>query len=120
MVHPNDHPWINEDLRRLIKLGQRALFAGNATTLFKLYRNRINKKRKNFEADYYKSKVENLKQSNPKQWWREVKHISGIISSPSLQNCIKIENLDNLPMFDLANAIKNAFLEPMKELDLFF
>ena len=36
MVHPNDHPWINEDLRRLIKLRQHALFAGN-TTLFKLY-----------------------------------------------------------------------------------
>ena len=59
MVHPNDHPWINEDLRRLIKLRQRALFAGN-TTLFKLYRNRINRKRKNCKADYYKSKVENL------------------------------------------------------------
>ena len=119
MVHPNDHPWINEDVRRLIKPRQRALFAGN-TTLFKLYRNRINRKRKNRKADYYKSKVENLKHSNPKQWWREVKHISGMISSPSLQNCIKIENLDNLPISDLANAINNAFLEPMKELDLFF
>ena len=43
-----------------------------------------------------------------------------MISSPSLQNCIKIENLDNLPMSDLANAINNAFLEPMKELDPFF
>ena len=119
MVHPNDHPWINEDLRRLIKLRQRALFAGN-TTLFKLCRNRNNRKRKNCKADYYKSKVENLKHSNPKQWWREVKHISGMISSPSLQNCIKIENLDNLPISDLANAINNAFLEPMKELDPFF
>ena len=82
MVHPNDHPWVNKDLRRLIKLRQRALFAGN--TLFKLYRNRINRKRKKCKADYYKSKVENLKHSKPKQWWREVKHISGMISSPSL------------------------------------
>ena len=119
MVHPNDHLWINEDLRRLIKLRQRTLFAGN-TTLFKLYRNRINRKRKNCKADYYKSKVENLKHSNPKQWWREVKHIGGMISSPSLQNCIKIENLDNPPISDFANAINNAFPEPMKELDPFF
>ena len=43
-----------------------------------------------------------------------------MISSPNLQNCIKIENVDNLPMSDLANAINNAFLEPMKELDPFF
>ena len=84
------------------------------------YRNRINRKRKNCKADYYKSKVENLKHSNPKLWWREVKHISGIISSQSFQNCIKIENLDNLPLYDFANAINNAFLEPMKELDPFF
>ena len=56
MVHPNEHPWINEDVRRLIKLRQRALFAGN-TTLSKLYRNRINRKRKIYKADYYKSKV---------------------------------------------------------------
>ena len=105
--------------KHIIKLRQRALFAGN-TTLFKLYQNRINGKRKNCKADYYKSKVENLKHSNPKHWWREVKHISGRISSPSLQNCIKFENLGNLPMSDLANAINNAFLEPMKELDPFF
>ena len=109
----------NEDLWRLIKIRQLAIFPGNAT-LFKLYRNRINRKRKICKADYYKSKVKNLKHSNPKQWWREAKHIIGMISSPSLQNCIKIENLDNLPMSDLANAINNAFLEPTKELDPFF
>ena len=80
----------------------------------------IGSKGKICKADYYKSKVKNLKHSNSKQWWREVKHISGMISSPNLQNCIKIENLDNLPMSDLANAINNAFLEPMKELDPFF
>ena len=43
-----------------------------------------------------------------------------MISSQIFQNCIKIENLDNLPLYDLANAINNAFLEPMKELDPFF
>ena len=118
MVHLNDHPWINEDLRRLIKLRQRALFSGN-TTLFKLYRNRFNKKRKICKADYYESKINHLKQSNSKHWWREVKHISGMTSSPTLQNYIQIENLDYLPMSDLANAINNAFLEPMQELDPF-
>jgi hypothetical protein len=34
LVYPNDHPWINEDLRRLIRLRQRAFFFGN-DTLFK-------------------------------------------------------------------------------------
>ena len=35
LVHSNDHPWINEDLRRLIQLRQRAFFFRN-DTLFKL------------------------------------------------------------------------------------
>ena len=63
--------------------------------------------------------VNNLKRSNPKHWWREVKHISGMTSSPALQNYIQIEILDYLPMSDLANPINNAFLEPMQELDPF-
>ena len=55
-VHPNDHPWINEDLRRLIQFRQRAFFSGN-DTLFKFYRNRVNRKRKTCKANYYKTKV---------------------------------------------------------------
>jgi hypothetical protein len=45
LVHPNDNSWINEDLRRLLQLRQRAFVFGN-DTLFKFYRNRVNRKRK--------------------------------------------------------------------------
>ena len=72
LVHPNDHPWISEDFRRLIQLRQRSFLSGN-NTLFKFYRNRVNGKRKTCKANYYKSNEDNLKQSNPKHWWREVK-----------------------------------------------
>ena len=118
LVHSNDHPWINEDLRRLIQLRQRAFFFKN-DTLFKFYRNRVNRKRKTCKANYYKTKVDNLKQSNPKHWWREVKRISGMVSHSSLQDCIQSENVEHLPLADLANAINNAFLEPMQEFDPF-
>ena len=90
LVHSNDHPWINEDLRRLIQLRQPAFFFRN-DTLFKFYRNRVNRKRKTCKANYYKTQVDNLKQSNPKHWWREVKRISGMVSHSSLQDCIQSE-----------------------------
>jgi hypothetical protein len=64
--------------------------------------------------NYYKRKVDNLKQSNPKHWWREVKRINGMVSLSSLQDCIQSENLEHLPLADLANAITNAFLEPIQ------
>ncbi len=118
LVQPNDHPWINEDLCCLIQLRQHACFSRNHT-LFKFYRNRVNRKRKTCQANYYKTKVDNLKQSNLKHWWREVKRISGMVSHSSLQNCIQSENLEHLSVVDLANAINNAFLESMQEFDPF-
>jgi hypothetical protein len=69
--------------------------------------------------NYYKTKVDNLKQSNPKHWWREVKRINGMVSLSSLQDCIQSENLEHLSLADLANAINNAFLEPIQEFDPF-
>ena len=44
-VHNNDHPWINEKLRNLIKFRQQAFASGNLT-LFKFYRNKVNRQRK--------------------------------------------------------------------------
>ena len=100
------------------QLRQRAFFFRN-DTLFKFYRNWVNRKRKTCKANYYKTKVDNLKQTNPKHWWREVKRISGMVSHSSLQDCIQSENLEHLPLADLANSINNAFLEPMQEFDPF-
>ena len=75
--HRNDNPWITEKLKQLIKFRQRA-FSSNNITLFKFYRNKVNRMRKSCRADYFASKVANLKKSNPKSWWTEVKRISGM------------------------------------------
>jgi hypothetical protein len=42
-----------------------------------------------------------------------------MVSLSSLQDCIQSENLEHLPLANLANAINNAFLEPMQEFDPF-
>ena len=52
----NDHPWIKEKLRNLIKLRQQAFASGNLT-LFKFYRNKVNRQRKIYRANYYTTKV---------------------------------------------------------------
>ena len=87
-VHNNDHPWINEKLRNLIKLRQQAFASGNLT-LFKFYRNKVNRRRKIWRANYYTTKVNNLKQLNPKNWWHEVKRLSEMDNNVSLKSCIK-------------------------------
>ena len=94
--HRNDNPWITEKLKQLIKFRQRA-FSSNNTTLFKLYRNEVNRMRKSCRADYFASKVANLKKSNPKSWWTEVKRISGMRPvSGSLLNQLHVEDTEHL------------------------
>ena len=49
--HCNDSPWIDEDLKRLIKLRQRAFFLGNPS-VFRFYRNKVNRLRKSCRGNY--------------------------------------------------------------------
>jgi hypothetical protein len=63
-------------LKRLILQRQKA-FALGSNFMFKLLRNKVNRERKRCHKVYYKKKVSNLLDSKPKDWWREVKQLSG-------------------------------------------
>ena len=64
-VHANDKPWMNKNLKILIRRRQKA-FAQNNRTLYKKLRNKINWTRKKCRKMYYEAKVNELKQSKPK------------------------------------------------------
>ncbi len=55
-----------------------------------------------------------MKQTDSKEWWKEVKRLSGITSTSSrdIRNIIDIENLEQLSEHELANKINEAFLDP--------
>lgn len=72
-VYPKDAPWISTKIKQLIRLRQRAFHFNKEGTLYKFYRNAVNKERKLCRAKYYVSKVRDLKEVNPRQWWKEVK-----------------------------------------------
>ena len=64
-IHPNDRPWIDNNLKLLIKRRQKAFASGNVT-LFKLLRiNKINRERKRCRKTYYKLKYINCATLNP-------------------------------------------------------
>ena len=115
--HRNDNPWITEKLKQLIKFRQRA-FSSNNTTLFKFYRNKVNRMRKSCRADYFASKVANLKKSNPKSCWTEVKRISGMRPvSGSLLNQLHVEDTEHLTHKGFADLINKSLIEPMNTYD---
>jgi hypothetical protein len=105
---------VSDDFKRLIRLRRKALHSGNYTS-FKFYRNRINRARKLCRAKFYASDVKQLKKSNPKNWWREVKRISGMVSSSGPTNLVsQLQTIipNNPTPLDLANLVNSSFLRP--------
>ena len=57
-----------------------------------------------------------MKDENPKVWWREVKRLCGAHQySGDLISNIHVDEVQDLSLQDLANAINKAFLYPLEE-----
>ena len=76
-IHCNDAPWITGELKSLTRLRQRA-YEQNSNTLYKFYRNLVNKERKLCRSNYYQTKVKDLHGKDSKKWWKECRRICGI------------------------------------------
>ena len=75
-VHETDRPWLTAQFKGLITRRQKAL-ASNNEYLYKILRNKMNRERKRCRSAYYESKVKNLGDTKPRDWWREVKQLCG-------------------------------------------
>lgn len=81
--------------------------------MFRLLRNRVNRKRKACRAKYYATKIAHLKDCKPSYWRSEVKKLSGLSPASSSKNdrTNLLQHLDGIPDgVDLAKTINEAFL----------
>lgn len=83
----NDKPWITDNFRNKIVQRQHALNTGNKAEYNRL-RNSINRSSKVLKKKFYKNGIEDLKTSNPSEWWRKTKVLSGTDSKSSLTNLV--------------------------------
>ena len=114
-LHINDAPWITTEFKELIRLRQRAFKDGDVE-LFKHYRNVVNRERKCCRSRFYASRVGNLKQSKPNQWWSSVKKIAGMApasGSQDLRSQLHVDDIEDYSLEEVSKIINNAFLEPM-------
>ena len=114
-VHITDHdrPWITNQLKSLIARRQKAFNSGN-TLMFKLFRNKVNRERKRCRKIYYQKKVQDLHDTKPRDWWREVKQLCGNTNVPRC-DLRTILNPDlNCEEKDLSNEINKAFISVMQ------
>ena len=112
-VHITDRPWITNQLKSLIARRQKAFNSGN-TLMFKLFRNKVNRERKRCRKIYYQKKVQDLHDTKPRDWWREVKQLCGNSNVPRC-DLRTILNPDlNYEEKDLSNEISKAFISVMQ------
>jgi hypothetical protein len=78
--HSRDKPWVTDYFRLLIRQRQYALKSGNLGRYREL-RNKVNRLSKTLEKTFYSKKVEHLRLSNCRDWWKHMKDILGLKSS---------------------------------------
>ena len=74
--HTTDKPWVTDQFRRLIRCRQYALKTGQATR-YRAYRNRVQRMSRTLRRKYYARKMKQLRNSDPRTWWRSVKLLTG-------------------------------------------
>ena len=72
----NDLPWVTDNFRNLIKKRQFYFHSGN-NSMYCFYRNKVNRARKKLKSEYVSNTMQDLKCSNPKNWWQKIKSLTG-------------------------------------------
>jgi hypothetical protein len=74
--HITDKPWITPEIKNLIKDRQKA-FHSNNTPLWRLLKNKVQLEIAEKKKSFYRNKVNHLKSSDTRKWWKMVNKMSG-------------------------------------------
>ena len=74
--HTTDKPWVTDQFRHLIRCRQHALKTGQMER-YRALRNRVQRATRTLRQKFYARKMEGLRVSNPRNWWRSVKQVTG-------------------------------------------
>ena len=73
----NDKPWINDYFRSLVRQRNAAWKRGDRC-LYRILRNRVNRVRLSLKTQFFIDRVEKLKGSNSRDWWKNIKKLGGM------------------------------------------
>jgi hypothetical protein len=111
-----DKPWVTDDFRVTMNRRELAWNSKNEP-LWKHYRNKVNRDRKQLQNRYYKRNVEETKSSNPTKWWKGVKCLSGEPFTNSNPLITMVNQLHGGDMNALVNDINSFFQSVTAKLD---
>ena len=116
----NDKPWVTESFRRVIRRRQYA-WTNQHMDDYRRYRNQASRLAKSLRKRYYDAKVKHLRQSNSRNWWRQIKQFTGQSKQSDLSGLANSVASGDISL--LADMINNSLkhvsddLEPVHEDD---
>ena len=111
--HTADKPWITDEFRRLIRCRQYAWTNGEAAR-YRSLRNKVNRLAKQLRQRFYQKRIQDLRSSNPLNWWRETKKLTGQSTKCQLTPLVNGEAGGDIQT--LANLISDSLLKVSSDL----
>ena len=112
-ISTDDKPCINQQLKILDRKCKREFFKHHKSEKWTNLRLVFEEKCEKAKADYYTNTVEDLKNSNPNQWYSKVKRMGGI--SDSHTGLIQVEELEGISNSTQAEKIAQHYAKISNE-----
>ena len=89
----------------------------NEMVRFRVYRNKVQRLSRQLRRKFYARKISSLRESDPRNWWRSVKQLTGQQSSRTSQPLTSLANqLHNGDMSALASSVNSFFQQVAADL----
>jgi hypothetical protein len=113
--HTTDKPWVTDQFRRLVRCRQNA-WRNNEMVRFRVYRNKVQRLARQLRRKFYARKISGLRESDPRNWWRSVKQLTGQQSRSSQPLTGLANQLHNGDMSALASSVNSFFQQVAADL----
>ena len=109
----DDKPWVTREIKQLDRKCKREFFKNQKSQKWQELRQKFKEKCNKAKESYYKNMVEDLKESNPSQWYAKIKRMGGLPDDRS--GNILVEELSGLPDQDQADRIAEYYAKISNE-----
>ena len=112
-ISSDDHPWVTFKLKKLDRARKRIFHKERKSEKWKKLDKLFKTEAKKAKAEYYRSKVQELKKKNPKQWYSCLKNITSFDQFKNDQP--SVEEIRHLTDQEQADIIANQFAKIQNE-----
>ena len=109
----DDKPWVTSDIKQLDRKCKREFFKNHKSQKWQNLRQKLKAKCEKAKNSYYRNIVEDLKESNPSQWYTKIKRMGGLPDKRSAH--VMIEELSGLPDQSQADKIAEYYAKVSNE-----